>query len=212
MTTKDWVAWHAAYDDPRSGLSGRLRTVQQQIDRWLDRRDEESLRVISVCAGQGHDILGVLAARRDAARVRARLVELDADNVARARLAVQRAGLSGVEIVQGDAGDLSSYAGAVPADLVLMAGVFGNISDEQVHATITALPQLCAAGASVIWTRGAREGEDVRPRIRAWLGEAGFAEDFLTPDAVALTVGVHRLSADPVPLGAGGPLFTFTDA
>ena len=41
-------------------------------------------------------------------------------------------------------------SGAVPADLVLMAGVFGNITDADAQQTITALPEQCAADATVI--------------------------------------------------------------
>jgi hypothetical protein len=46
-------------------LSQRLRLVQRHIDDWLDERPESLLQVVSVCAGQGNDLIGVLARRSD---------------------------------------------------------------------------------------------------------------------------------------------------
>jgi len=143
-TAKDWQSWHQPYADADSPLSRRLRLVQRHIASWLDERRDEPLTVVSACAGQGHDLLGVLATRPDASRVRCTLLEDDERNVAVARSAFAGAALTNVKVVQADAGDLCSYVGSVPADLVLMAGVFGNISDGDVHRTIEALPQLCA--------------------------------------------------------------------
>jgi hypothetical protein len=81
-----------------------LRMVQTQIRAALDRGPAGPLRVISLCAGQGRDPLGVLAdhPRRD--DVRARLVELDARNTALAEERVRAAGLRRVEVVTADAG------------------------------------------------------------------------------------------------------------
>ncbi|WP_189081821.1 hypothetical protein [Mangrovihabitans endophyticus] len=75
--TTDWHDWHAPYADGGSALSQRLRLVQRHIDEWLDERPEPALRVVSVCAGQGNDLLGVLERRADAGRVRAELIEKD---------------------------------------------------------------------------------------------------------------------------------------
>ncbi len=81
------------------------------------------------------------------------MVELDEHNVLLARRAAQDAGLDGVQIVGGDASLTDAYVGAVPADLVLVCGVFGNISAQDIQHTITTLPQLCAADATVIWDK-----------------------------------------------------------
>jgi hypothetical protein len=103
--------------------------------------------------------------------------------------------------MQADAGDLASYRQAVPADLVIMAGVLGNIGDADVYTTVHALPQLCAAGATVIWTR-TRRAPDRTPAIRTWLTDAGFSElAFAAPDDVLFSVGVHRFTGTPQPLG-----------
>ncbi len=205
----DWRAWHKGYDDEHSALSRRLRVVQRHVTRWMDERPQAPLTAISVCAGQGHDLLGVLATRADADRIHATLLEYDESNVSAARTATTAAGLRNVTVRQGDAGDLRSYEGAAPADLVLMAGVFGNISDADVRGTIAALPQLCAPDATVIWTRTRRE-PDLTPRIRRWLQAAAFAEQaFHAPPDVMFSVGVHRFTGVPQPLAEHGRLFRF---
>jgi hypothetical protein len=204
----DWWGWHDSYADPGSPLAWRLRIVQRHLALWLDARTGP-LNVVSMCAGQGHDLRGVLAGRADAGRVRATLIEYDPRNVAAARAAFTADGLDGVTVVEADAGDLASYRSAGPADLVLMAGVLGNISDADIRTTIGALPQLCAAGATVIWTRTRRE-PDRTPGIRAGLADAGFAEQaFDAPDGVLFSVGVHRLTGPPRPLAGTGRIFRF---
>lgn len=82
MTSSHWSRWHEPYDDPRSYLSARLGEVQRQLVRAIDERLEASIVLTSICAGQGRDVLEVLAAHSRGRDVRARLVELDPDNVA----------------------------------------------------------------------------------------------------------------------------------
>lgn len=201
----DWHDWHRDYTDPGSALARRLRVVQGLVARWLDERPEPSLRVVSMCAGQGHDLLGVLSRRADAGRVRATLIEFDERNVAAARAAAP----DGVTVLHGDAGDPALYRDAVPADLVLMAGVLGNISDDDVRATIALLPQLCAAGATVVWTR-TRRAPDLTPSVREWLAAEGFVEEsFTAPDDALFAVGAHRFAGRSRELTATGRFFVF---
>jgi len=205
----DWHDWHLRYADDASALSRRLRLVRRHIEEWLDERPESSLRVVSVCAGRGDDLVGVLARRLDAGRVRAELIEQDPRNVAAARAGIAAAGLAGIAVTCADAGDFAAYRGAVQADLVLLAGVLGNISDEDVRATINAVARLCAPGATVIWTR-TRRAPDLTPAVRGWFGEAGFVERaFDAPPDVLFSVGVHRFDGQPQSLPSSGRIFTF---
>ncbi|MCW2756488.1 MAG: hypothetical protein JWO46_234 [Nocardioidaceae bacterium] len=206
----DWTAWHAAYDDPASSLSRRRRSVQAQISSWLD-STPGNVRVVSVCAGDGRDLLEVLAGRDDADRVSAVLLELDP---ALAALAAERAAaesLHAVEVRCVDAGTTASYAGAVPADLVLLCGIFGNVDETDLRTTVALAPAFCASGATVVWTRGRSEGErEVADDVRDWFARAGFAEvGFDRPDDASYRVGTHRLVAEPRPLPDATTFFTF---
>jgi hypothetical protein len=204
-----WQAWHEPYDDPTSFLSRRLAEVQVQLAAALTDAPSGPIQLVSACAGQGRDLLGVLPshARRD--DVHARLVELDPGNVAVARRAA--AGLPGVEIVQGDAGVTDAFRHAVPANVVLLCGVFGNITDGDIEGTIAALPQFCVAGAIVIWTRH-RLPPDITPRVRQWFADVDFEEvSFFAPDDAFITVGVHRFIGTPHALRPGVRLFQFIE-
>jgi hypothetical protein len=206
----DWQAWHEPYADPHSDLSRRRRSVQRQITQWLDERDDEDLRVVSACAGDGRDLLEVLAARPDRARVTATLLELDDGLASDAEEYAAEHDLA-VDVRRSDAGTTDSYAGAVPADLVQMCGVFGNVTDDDLRATIAALPQLCTAGATVIWTRGRFATGDLTGEIREWLAEEGFEEvAFDAPWNAKYRVGTHRLVVAPRSLVPGQTFFRFT--
>ena len=162
-----------------------------------------------VSAGQGNDLLGVLADYPHADQVRARLVELDESNVQAAQQRVRELRLSNVEVRLSDAALLRAYDGAVPADIVLACGVFGNISDADVFHTINLLPQLCRPGATIIWTRS-RRVPDLTPAIRQYFAAHRFAEtDFVAPDDVLFSVGVHQFMGEPEPLQPERRMFTF---
>jgi hypothetical protein len=207
---RDYVAWHEAYDDPDSGLSWRLRTVQELISQALDDHPGP-VRVLSLCAGDGRDLIGVLAAREDATRVSGVLVELHPEIAARARDAAAGAGLAGIDVRTIDAAMPAGYADAVPADLVLLVGIFGNISTADLRRTIAAAPQLCAPGAALLWSRG-RDERDLGDEVRGWFADAGFDEiAYRTRDSSSRpALGAVRYFGPPVPLRTSeSPLFTF---
>ena len=139
----------------------------------------------------------------------ARDYDLDERNVALAREAARAAGLHGVEVLRADAGNTDACVGAVPAQMVVACGVFGNITDGDIQATVAALPSLCAPGALVVWTRH-RRPPDLTPAIRSWFGEAGFREEAFnaSPDGF-MSVGAHRLTGEPAALMPGRRLFSF---
>src|ERR1700733_14602858 len=113
----EWVAWHDGYA-PGSPLTRRLAVVQRMILEALDACPPGPITIMSMCAGDGRDVLGVLSGHLRRDDVRGRL------------------------------------GGFVPADIVLVCGIFGNISEDDIHNTVARLPALCGPNATVIWTRG----------------------------------------------------------
>jgi hypothetical protein len=206
---RDYVAWHDHYDDPGSSLSLRLLVVQDQIARVLDESPPGPVRFVSVCAGQGRDVLSVARRHRRGADLQGRLVEAAPENVAAARATVADHDLTGIDVLEGDAGTSDAYAGAVPADLVLLCGVFGNIPDEEVAATIRLLPMLCAPGAWVVWTRHPRE-DPIVETIQGWFTDADFAPvELVVPADRGFGVGTVRFTGSPEPFQHGVRLFEF---
>jgi hypothetical protein len=178
--------------------------VHVRLGAALDAAPRGPILAVSVCAGQGADLLGVLAGHSRASDVSARLVELDPRNTA---AAAQRAP-GNVEVVTGDAARLSAYEGAVPANLVLVCGVLGRIPDDELPKLVGLLPQVTATGGTVIWTRH-RRPPDRTPRIRALLRDAGFEElSFDAPAGEVYAVGSHRHAGAPAPLDPQARLFS----
>ncbi|MFC5815262.1 methyltransferase domain-containing protein [Nonomuraea harbinensis] len=204
----DWQTWHDAYDLPGSWLARRLRAVQERVGAALDACAPGPVKAISLCAGQGRDVLGVLAGHPRRADVRARLVELDPGNAAIARRAAAAAGLDQVEVVTADAARTDCYEGMAPADLVLACGLFGNLTDEDVRRTVGYCARLCATGGTVIWTRH-RTPPDLVPLICEWFGERGFELSWLSDPEAGFGVGAHRFTGRPEPLTPGERMFTF---
>jgi hypothetical protein len=206
--SRDWLLWHRPYTDPTSPLSRRLLSVRQQVAAAIDAAPAGTVRLLSLCAGQGHDVLGALSTHRRVDDVAARLVELDQRNVRLARATVRALGLTRVDVVCGDASSTSAV-GESPVDVLLLCGIFGNVSDDDIHATIELLPSMCSANATVIWTRHRRE-PDLTPTIRHWFETAGFATvAFDAPDNALFTVGANRFEGVPRPLERGMRLFEF---
>jgi hypothetical protein len=210
VRVRDWAAWHSAYDDPSSSLSARLRCVQAHLCDAIDRAPAGRISLISLCAGQGRDVIGVLPDHPRRGDVQAVLVEADERIVGLAREAAAARGLAEVEVRVADAGLVASFADALPADVLLLCGIFGNVSDRGIERTIRAAPALCHPGATVIWTRN-RRPPDLTPQVRAWFTESGFEDvafDALDT-SVKIGVGVSRLGRAPAAGRPDGRLFTF---
>ena len=111
---------------------------------------------------------------------------------------------------EADAAAVASFADALPADVLLLCGIFGNVSDQDIQRTVEASAAMCAPGATVIWTRH-RRPPDLTPQVRAWFAASGFDE--LAFDALETStligLGTNRLRRAAT---AGLPdrrLFTF---
>jgi SAM-dependent methyltransferase len=206
---KDWVAWHRAYEDPSSSLSQRQKDVAKMIGTFLDNAPVGELRILSLCSGDGGDLELALAGHPRISEVTGCLVEFDAELVARAR-AKQRGIGSRLEVRCADASDPTNFDDVAPVDLLLLVGIFGNISDVDIRNTINAVPSFCKPGATVIWGRYRRE-PDLTPRIREWFDAVGCTSTgFVSPGVgshSSASERVERSSSDPLPT----KLFTFLD-
>ena len=195
---QDWTRWHERYDDPDSPLRVRLAVVQGHLANALANAPPGPIRLVSLCAGQARDVIGVLPRHPRRGDVTTVLVESDAEIAEQARRAAAAAGLAGVQVRRADAGLVASYADALPADVLLLCGIFGNVGDDDIKRTVTAAAAMCRLGGTVIWTRHRRE-PDLTPQLRAWFTEAGFVEIGFDspPTATRVGVGANRLTTQP---------------
>ena len=198
-------------------LSRRLAAVQSMVRAALDEIPGPAthpgpIRMVSLCAGQGRDVIDVVATHPRGPEVSAMLVELDPALVAFARERAAPAGpgvAERIRIVEGDASQTHCYGDDVPADIVLVCGVFGNISPADITRTIQAMRGICVQGGHVVWTRH-RRPPDLTPAIRADFAAAGFTElAFEAPENTVMTVGHHRLDEATALFDPGLRLFDF---
>jgi hypothetical protein len=179
-----YLAWHDQYDDPGSSLSRRLSLVVRDVLRAeLDARSGP-VRALSLCAGDGRDVLEVLAEREDAARVSVTMVEV-----------------------------LPGWWNAreVPPRTSLPAWRWLPLTPAARRPT-RGSPR-CGPGATLVWSRGrSREGADdfVLP-VRNALSAVGFTEVSIRSFDVEddhTALGVVRFDGSPVPLGRPETWFT----
>jgi hypothetical protein len=70
---RDWVAWHEDYETS-SPLARRLAIVQHHVERTLEERGDARIRVLSLCSGEGRDLVAPLSGRAPASKVIGRLI------------------------------------------------------------------------------------------------------------------------------------------
>lgn len=156
----DWAKWHDLYES-RPSLQERLVAVREQVTLAVSKVAAEGLQVLSICAGDGRDLIGSLAGLASRKAIRATLIESSPELVARGRAAIDEAALTEhVSFRCADATRSSTYHGIPPANVVVLAGVFGNLKEADVRRLIESLRSLCHSGASIVWTRNLVEFDD----------------------------------------------------
>ncbi|HEY6533814.1 MAG TPA: class I SAM-dependent methyltransferase family protein [Acidimicrobiales bacterium] len=205
----DWSNWHDEYENPDSELTHRSRLVQEQVAAAVDDQPPGPVTVVSMCGGQGRELIGALEGHDRRSDVQGRLVELDARNAAFARDWAQAVGLTGLEVREGDASASDNYDGLPRADLVIVSGVFGHLCPDDRRRVIAFLPEICRRGARVVITT-----YEVKPEttadLRAYFAECEFDETgwAVTPGGM-FGVMVHQLRGEARPLVPNTTLFTF---
>jgi hypothetical protein len=136
----------------------RLAAVQEHLAERLDQATGP-VRIISLCAGDGRDVIGTLARRARGENVQAWLVELNRQSVIEGRRRANRVGVADkVVFVNGDATTYATYRSIPPADIMLACGVWGHVPPCQRRNLVHALACLSQTGGAVIWTRGVARG------------------------------------------------------
>jgi hypothetical protein len=204
-----WLEWHRAYDDPAARLSRRRAVVVRAIRSFLDGAPGGPIRLLSLCAGDATDISLAVGGHHRRDDITGAAVELHPALARRARENLERVGAR-VEVLIGDAGRPTTFADVVPVDLMLLIGVFGNVTDGAMERTVRAVPSFCRPGATVIWSRH-RRPPDMTSEIRRWFDELGATPTaFVSEGTGGFAVGTHRV--DHVAPEADMPehLFEFT--
>lgn len=208
----DWANWHKLYD-AGLGLSVRLRIVREQIQAALDECAPGPVRIVSICAGDGRDVIEAVSCHRRCHDVAATLIDNHAPSLDRGRALASEAGVAGqIEFVCADATLAGSYLGSVPADVIIISGVLGHVSDAWLPRFLGNLPMLCQEGGSVIWNRHQvvnRGAEHVR-LIQQILRARDFHEvHFEATSPTGFAVSRARFRGTAQPLDPGRVLFEF---
>jgi ubiquinone/menaquinone biosynthesis C-methylase UbiE len=206
---KDWQEWHNHYNEPSSDLARRLQIVQEQITNCLPHNVNEPYQIIDICAGDGRDLIGVLSKHLNLLNIRSFLVEINDEIANHAKELINTEHIQNIQVVIADAANSSLYKNVIPADLILLCGVFGNISIEDVQNIIENLHMFCKSGTKVIWTRN-RRAPDVTPKIRELFTNNSFAElKFISPSDNTYAVGLNIFKGDTKAFNPELKLFTF---
>lgn len=185
----DWLTWHQHYDDPGSSLARRLQVVQRHLSDLVDHA--ACRKILSLCAGDGRDLIPVIARLPRERRPEVVMVELDESLAGAAKARAQAMDVD-VTVVAADAGAAAAWRDHLPVDLLMLCGIFGNISVADIKTTVAASRCMVSPSGVVVWTRGATAEEDLRPQIRQWFRAAGFSELAFEADPESYGVGVNR--------------------
>lgn len=174
----DWKDWHAIYDRP-SGANARLLAVQKAVSECLALLPAGPVKLLSIFAGDGRDIIPVVAGSMRRNEVNCQFIEINKALVRAGRQRAEAHGMSDkMQFECADATSPESYTGSVPVDCVLASGVFGNLLPEDVVRCIKALTGMLKTGGLLVWTRSrcAGSGESGIAAIQAALQGQGFVE------------------------------------
>ncbi|PHJ57717.1 type 12 methyltransferase [Nostoc linckia z18] len=209
---RDWFEWHELYNsEPK--LQQRLEIVREYIAYSLNASADGPIHIVSVCAGDGRDLLGTLKNHPRKQDVYARLVEINPSLVERGRATIESLGLDKqIEFINGDATIATNYVGAVPANIVLVCGVFGNLPEEtELNRLLDNLSFLSKEGAFVIWTRGHSNGIAYSDNVRKTLRVFGFEEvNFKLTATGDMGIGINRYLGKNLTVPKEQQLFVFS--
>jgi amino acid adenylation domain-containing protein len=208
----NWDDWYRQYGSLPS-LQERLRVVREQIIATLNECPRGPIQIVSICAGDGRDVIGALLDHPRRNDITAALLDNHSESIARGRAAAEQAGLAQqLRFIEADATRAGNYVGLVPADLVLLSGFLGHLRHEDVPRLIENLPTLCKTGGCVIWNRHLviHGGAQQVPVIQEQFRKTGFEEvHFETASPGGFVVARGRFTGEVAPLDSSRVLFEF---
>ncbi|MEX2306169.1 MAG: class I SAM-dependent methyltransferase [Pirellulales bacterium] len=208
--SKGWSGWpERAYQ--RERYQQRLESVQKHLAECLAIAPQGPVRIISICAGDGRDVIGVLRTHPRVADVKAWLVELNPESVALGMRQATSAGLeSRITFLNQDATVYETYKNIAPADIVLACGVWGHVPPEGRVTLVRALAALCKPGGTVLWSRGVSKGMHRLDAVESLFLSPSWEKVALnlTPDN-QWAVAIHRYCGPPRELPNSGQIFHF---
>ncbi len=208
---RDWVEWHRSYTDPGSDLSQRLAVVTTAIIDAISSAPPGPISVLSLCAGEARDLSGAALGHPRSGDMHGVAVELNAGLAAIAAGSLRDAGTS-IEVRCADAGRPIHWDDVVPVDVLLLVGIFGNLTDDHVQRTVAATAAMVRAGGTIIWTRH-RKAPDLTPSIRGWFDDTGCTPiGFTSAGPESYAVGVERMDEPRSSVALPEQLFRFVDA
>lgn len=205
-----WSNW-PAMSYRRVGYRKRLAEVQAHFAKCLDDAPLGQLRVVSLCAGDGRDVMGVLPAHPRRGDVRAWLVELDGASVAAGNEQRAAAGLDEtVTFINGDATDFATYRDILPCDVVLVCGVLGHVRPDERQTLVQKLAAFGKPGGSIIWTRGVKQGMPRYTAFQEMFESCAFerTHESFTPDG-KWGISTYRYAGQMIEAPTTGRVFNF---
>jgi hypothetical protein len=205
-----WSGWpQVAYR--RENYQQRLRVVKVHLAECLNDAAQGPLRLVSLCAGDGRDVIDVLQSNRRRNDVGAWLVELNGQSIADGALHMKASGLEKlVNFIHADATDYLTYQTLVPCDIILLCGVWGHVPVNERALLVRALASFSKPGGSLIWTRGISRGMDRLNEIQSQFANSSWERvrlSFTPNDKWAIST--HRYCGPSLELPASGRIFNF---
>lgn len=205
-----WNGWpEKAYK--KDHYQQRLLAVQKHLAECLDIAPPGSVRIISICAGDGRDVIGVLGSHQRRKDVSAWLVELNRKSVAAGVRHTISAGLeNAVNFLNEDATLYLTYKNITPSDILLLCGVWGHVPTDERVQLVGAIASLCKPGSTVTWTRGVSKGMARLHEIQSLFSGSSWESVCvsLTSDK-NWAVATHRYCGPPKELPESERLFHF---
>jgi 2-polyprenyl-3-methyl-5-hydroxy-6-metoxy-1,4-benzoquinol methylase len=201
-----WYDWHIEkHSDPNSYTSQRMTDIGLVIEEYLKDTVHRS-NIVSVCAGQGLDLIPILRQYPNSAD--AYLIDIEQQNID--HINKISTGLEGIHTYAADATVSNTYINnKIPrANLLLVCGVFAHLTSEDQSIFIQNMRSLLKPGGYVIWTRIDEYLNDIHEKFE----NNGYKKIDLSHINLSTgSVGMSRLKESIKTLHPDKQIFNFLD-